>query len=134
MDCPRCKLMLRETQYEGVTADICDNCWGIWLDRGELEEVLDSRAMQFSDAERKQITSIRGESALPRESEPAACPKCGRIMDVVHSDAGVQITLDRCPEHGVWLDPGEIKAVQAVAEKSAELHRLLIQKLGLGGA
>ncbi len=131
MDCPRCKLALRETQYEGVTVDLCDNCWGIWLDTGELKDVIDSQQLQFSDAERRQISGLRGAPATPTNTEPAACPRCGRVMDQVHSDVAVPLVIDRCPDHGVWLDTGEIKAVQVVAEQSADLHRLLLQKLGL---
>lgn len=135
MDCPRCKLPLRPTDYEGVEADLCENCWGIWLDTGELEEVLGSRAMSFSDDERRQLTSLAGEAALATSSlDPAPCPRCGQVMELVQSDAGVIITLDRCPAHGYWLDTGEIKAVQALAERSGELHRIIIRKLGLGGA
>lgn len=131
MDCPRCKLALRETNYEGVTADLCDNCWGLWLDKGELQEVIDAQQMHFSDAERQQLTSLRGASPGPADTEPAPCPRCGRAMEQVHSDVAVQLVIDRCPDHGIWLDTGEIKAVQVVAEQSADLHRLLLQKLGL---
>jgi Zn-finger nucleic acid-binding protein len=132
MDCPRCTLMLRTDDYEGVEVEICDNCWGLWLDEGELEQVLDARAMAFSEEERRQVTALRGD-APPAESSPVACPRCGRPMEQVHADAGVRLVVDRCPGHGVWLDTGEAKAVQAAAEQSAELHRLLIAKLGLGG-
>jgi hypothetical protein len=39
--------------------------------------------------------------------------------------------IDKCPDHGTWLDTGEIKKVQAVAERSAVVHKLLLKKLGL---
>lgn len=136
MDCPRCHMMLRTTDYEGVEVDICDNCWGIWLDSGELEQIIDAKDMNFSDAERRQLTSFRGGASAapaPAGDPPAACPKCGAVMEPVYSDAAVHLIVDRCPAHGVWLDTGEIKTVQAVAEQSAELHRLLLQKLGLLG-
>ena len=43
----------------------------------------------------------------------------------------VRLILDRCEKHGVWLDTGEIKKVQALAEKSEKVHKLLLRKLGL---
>ena len=64
--------------------------------------------------------------------DPAPCPKCATIMKREHYDESVQLVIDVCPEHGVWLDTGEIKKVQAVAEKSQNIHRMLIKKLGLG--
>lgn len=131
MDCPRCKLMLRTTDYEGVEVDMCDNCWGIWLDTGELGRVIDARDMKFSSEEKRQLTKLRGGAAEPQAGDPAPCPHCGKIMEQVRSDVGTPLVIDRCPDHGVWLDTGEIKTVQAVAESSAEFHRLLLTKLGL---
>ena len=131
MDCPRCKLSLRETDYEGVKVEMCDTCWGIWLDTGELHGVIDARGMNFSADERRQFTNLRGASGAQGSTEPAACPRCGRVMEQVHCDAAIHLVIDRCGDHGVWLDTGEIKAVQVVAERSADLHRMLLEKLGL---
>jgi ribosomal protein L37AE/L43A len=41
MDCPRCDGHLLETEYENVTIDVCDKCSGVWLDAGELAQVVD---------------------------------------------------------------------------------------------
>lgn len=40
MDCPRCDGKLREEIYDEVRVDRCDKCGGIWLDAGELEEIV----------------------------------------------------------------------------------------------
>jgi uncharacterized protein len=41
MICPRCeKHTLEERERESVTIDICKECRGIWLDRGELEKLI----------------------------------------------------------------------------------------------
>ncbi|MCS6893464.1 MAG: zf-TFIIB domain-containing protein [Deltaproteobacteria bacterium] len=40
MLCPRCKDALLETNRSGVTVDICPSCHGIWLDKGELNRLL----------------------------------------------------------------------------------------------
>ena len=39
--CPLCKAALREVNREGVTIDVCGQCRGIWLDRGELDKLLE---------------------------------------------------------------------------------------------
>jgi len=39
-ECPVCRIPLDEIPKYGVIVDICSNCRGIWLDRGELEKVL----------------------------------------------------------------------------------------------
>lgn len=35
--CPRCATQLREEERHSVKIDVCPNCGGIWLDKGELE-------------------------------------------------------------------------------------------------
>ena len=47
MNCPHCpdtKLVLSERQ--NVEVDYCPECRGIWLDRGELDKLLDKAAAQ----------------------------------------------------------------------------------------
>lgn len=130
MNCPRCKLSLRKVDYEGVEVDMCDTCWGFWLDTGELEDVLEKRNLSFSKDERKAILDLKAASKKG-PTAPAPCPKCEKVMKRAHYDSVVHLVIDRCEEHGVWLDTGEIKKVQALAEKSQEVHKLLLKKLGL---
>jgi Zn-finger nucleic acid-binding protein len=40
MDCPRCTGKLHEETYDDVGINRCDTCGGIWLDAGELEEII----------------------------------------------------------------------------------------------
>jgi len=41
MNCPLCTdQMLRPHHRGGVEIDICPNCHGMWLDRGELEKLI----------------------------------------------------------------------------------------------
>jgi uncharacterized protein len=37
--CPRCGNDLKEAHVEQVKIDECDDCGGIWLDKGELEQL-----------------------------------------------------------------------------------------------
>ena len=130
MKCPRCKLDLRKVDYEGVETDMCDACWGFWLDTGELEVVLEKRDLAFSKKERDVVLGVKGASKKG-PTAPAPCPKCDQIMKRIHYDAGIHLVIDRCDDHGVWLDTGEIKKVQALAEESQEVHKVLLRKLGL---
>src|ERR687883_1950902 len=40
MDCPRCDGRLHEMVFDDVRIDRCDKCHGIWLDAGELEQII----------------------------------------------------------------------------------------------
>jgi Zn-finger nucleic acid-binding protein len=54
MNCPRCESsVLEERERDGVTIDVCRQCRGIWLDRGELERLI-ARAGEEQDALERQ--------------------------------------------------------------------------------
>ncbi len=41
MLCPQCKVTLTIADRQGIEIDFCPNCRGVWLDRGELDKILD---------------------------------------------------------------------------------------------
>lgn len=41
MKCPNCNETLLMTQRNNVEIDYCPNCRGIWLDKGELDKLLE---------------------------------------------------------------------------------------------
>lgn len=41
MTCPVCKVDLLITDKQGIEIDYCPKCRGIWLDRGELDKIIE---------------------------------------------------------------------------------------------
>jgi uncharacterized protein len=42
MDCPVCKnVSLVMSERQGIEIDYCPNCRGVWLDRGELDKIIE---------------------------------------------------------------------------------------------
>ena len=41
MNCPKCDGKLLESDYENITIDVCQSCSGVWLDAGELAQIVD---------------------------------------------------------------------------------------------
>ena len=41
MNCPKCNVALSMTDRQGVEIDFCPQCRGIWLDRGELDKIIE---------------------------------------------------------------------------------------------
>lgn len=39
-DCPKCDGKLVETDYENIKIDVCNRCHGVWLDAGEMAQIL----------------------------------------------------------------------------------------------
>jgi uncharacterized protein len=42
LTCPKCQGVMRSYERNGVTVDQCKECRGIFLDRGELEKLVDA--------------------------------------------------------------------------------------------
>lgn len=38
--CPKCPAPLETAQVDDVTVDLCRKCGGVWLDAGELEQIV----------------------------------------------------------------------------------------------
>lgn len=45
MKCPHCNATLVMTERQGVEIDYCPDCRGVWLDRGELDKILERAAV-----------------------------------------------------------------------------------------
>lgn len=44
--CPSCQELLIAVDRDGVEIDYCPNCRGVWLDRGELDKIIERAAMR----------------------------------------------------------------------------------------
>jgi uncharacterized protein len=44
MPCPVCKVSLVMSDRQGVEIDYCPQCRGVWLDRGELDKIIERSA------------------------------------------------------------------------------------------
>lgn len=41
MDCPVCCVSLVMSDRQGIEIDYCPQCRGVWLDRGELDKIIE---------------------------------------------------------------------------------------------
>lgn len=51
MQCPVCNVTLMMSEKNGIEIDYCPNCRGIWLDRGELEKIMERSGQHYSKRE-----------------------------------------------------------------------------------
>ena len=45
--CPACRVDLVMSERQGVEIDYCPRCRGVWLDRGELDKILERSAAEM---------------------------------------------------------------------------------------
>ena len=124
MKCPKDSTELKPITYEAdVQVDACDTCGGMWLDQGELERVESNIVNDYSEAlKRVPRGTINAMEMARQEAAPdRTCPKCGGTMEKREHGYCSQIIVDVCPAcRGVWLDRGELAALEVFFERSRE--------------
>jgi len=111
-NCPDCKIELDSIDLEigyKFIVERCKDCYGIFLDKLELEELL------------KLIYSYPGEPDIIRLNELLHCPDrkrdivkyrkcpcCKRMMARKNFGHRSGVIMDTCHQHCTWLDGGEL--------------------------
>jgi Zn-finger nucleic acid-binding protein len=121
MTCPECHKPIIAIEIDQIEADICINCGGTWLDRGELDLLLEGA----TNSRMAQMTPATETDEKPKRD----CPICDARMQLVvcagentpKSDA---VVVDKCPNNdGLWFDKGELKRILEMGDFPID-HRI----------
>ena len=114
-------------ELEEVEIDYCTDCGGIWLDAGELEELLGEpeKAAQLLDSFK----------ADPNCAEkPRKCPICDKKMQkIVVGQSQPTLLIDKCAKgDGLWFDNGELHDIfdRAQLDENNQIQNLLADMFG----
>jgi Zn-finger nucleic acid-binding protein len=111
--CPRCRVSLHTVDLEikgTFLIERCIGCLGLFFDPGELEAVLEATVSNVFEINRgllNQLNNCGYGDELPVEY--IKCPVCTTVMNRVNFGARSGVVVDRCREHGIWLDGGELR-------------------------
>src|SRR3712207_1532749 len=89
MQCPNDGATLLMSERHGVEIDYCPTCRGVWLDRGELDKIVEraehkksgggaGREGEDEEADAPRAPRGAGGSPPPRPPPPPPPPSCGR--------------------------------------------------------
>jgi Zn-finger nucleic acid-binding protein len=59
MNCPICQVTLVMSERQGVEIDYCPECRGVWLDRGELDKIIERPTSEMSEKSFREIDHDR---------------------------------------------------------------------------
>lgn len=65
MNCPTCQVDLVMSERQGIEIDYCPKCRGVWLDRGELDKIIEKNVADMAPPPH---------STEPRYQEPSRDP------------------------------------------------------------
>lgn len=69
MKCPACNQDLVMTDRQGIEIDYCSKCRGVWLDRGELDKIIERSMRDAPQAAPQQPAPYRDERSYQRRDD-----------------------------------------------------------------
>ncbi|BFH63515.1 TFIIB-type zinc ribbon-containing protein [Paenibacillus azoreducens] len=72
MNCPVCEgSRMKEVEKNGILIDICPTCKGVWLDRGELDKLMQDVREVRQDYNEWYYGDPPSQHQAPRENQPS---------------------------------------------------------------
>jgi len=113
--CPTCDIPLQTINLSGdgkYYIERCDRCMGLFFDPGELEALLDKSVTNVFRIDHKNINKlVKDRANQKRKVQYVKCPVCTNIMNRANFGKRSGVIIDRCKDHGIWLDGGELKQI-----------------------
>ncbi len=126
--CPRCRIPLGNSIYEGVPIKICRRCSGKSVDRADMNRLIARREIGFSETLVRKAEAFRDAQPLhpagristnARSESRLLCPSCGFRMMPRPFNYQYFIPVDKCLACGqIWFDADELEILQILIEKT----------------
>jgi uncharacterized protein len=66
MKCPQCSVNLVMSDRQGIEIDYCPDCRGVWLDRGELDKLIERSNAQVQSVRRRDVDDDDDDRDYPK--------------------------------------------------------------------
>lgn len=70
MNCPVCSNELRPVDRGGIEIDVCPQCRGVWLDRGELDKLIAAASTHYAGRRGDDDSDFGDDSDYDRRYSP----------------------------------------------------------------
>lgn len=125
LHCPDCRGALETLRLGDPTPlDLgrCPQCLGLFLPLGGLEQLLDQAIGSVWGVDHGLLHTL---AETPRADPPPLryrpCPRCGTLMNRSLHGKRSGVVVDRCRDHGLWLDAGELRQLLEWARAGGHL-------------
>ena len=108
MECPRCKVELSIVSTI-VEAHLCEQCEGVWLSKEALDRCLELRIEYLRNS--PLWVTLEADHPDVALDPLIVCPECSAQMQRYPFREDCEVVVDGCPQHGIWLDDGELAKV-----------------------
>lgn len=110
--CPHCEIPLQTIQLQldrSLSIERCHECFGLFFELGELETLLSYSVAHVSHINLIHLDNINADRYRKKQIvKYIKCPVCREFMHRTNFAQKSGVVVDRCRQHGVWLDSGEV--------------------------
>ncbi len=125
--CPRCRVPLQDSFYEGVPIKVCPECGGKLADAALIDRIVARRELAFSDQliqkarafeEEFMRNPARTRKMTMETPSKLFCPECGYKLLPRPYNYQYVMPVDKCLScYKIWFDPDELEILQILIEK-----------------
>ena len=112
--CPCCECWMTSREVGGLEVQECPKCFGLWAPENRFDALVDraTAAAQDRDLEGEpSAPRVDGGNPLENAVEYRRCPVCDALMNRRNFQKRSGVIVDRCHEHGTWLDAHELERI-----------------------
>ena len=104
MQCPKCLSDMEVIDFNGIEIDRCTDCFGMWFDHLEKEDLKDLKGAESIDIGDEFV------GATLNQIMDVPCPVCKVKMNHILHNEPYEIKFESCPKcHGAYFDAGEFR-------------------------
>lgn len=113
VQCPCCTVLMPPQSVGGIALNECPECNGLWVPGDNLDKLIQRALQRRRENPERAIEMPRRQGSNPfqQKVQYRKCPECEGFMQRKNFQRSSGVILDRCGEHGTWLDADELEQI-----------------------
>ena len=115
LPCPSCGCLMPPRSVAGIGINECPACNGIWAPEQRFDLLIAKAIEARQSADPAQLEALRprvkGGNPARQKVAYRKCPECEALMARRNFRKASGVIIDRCSEHGTWLDADELEQI-----------------------
>jgi Zn-finger nucleic acid-binding protein len=115
LPCPVCGCLMPPRQIGGIGINECSSCNGLWAPGERFDELIHRAVQAHKSADPEKMRAfkprVKGSNPTRQKVVYRKCPECDAFMQRRNFQRSSGVIIDRCHEHGTWLDADELEQI-----------------------
>jgi Zn-finger nucleic acid-binding protein/ribosomal protein L40E len=115
LPCPCCGCLMPVRQVGGMAINECPECNGLWVPEDKFDlmvgRAIEAQRSADPAALGRLSPRVKGGNPATQRVQYRKCPQCEGFMRRRNFRKTSGVIIDRCHEHGTWLDADELERI-----------------------